>query len=76
VCYERRRRAVHDQADPRLGRAQVGFYGALLPNAAIWLLFLSTLVAADLTAGGLYYLARPDRGARRDAAAMRLNRSI
>jgi NCS1 family nucleobase:cation symporter-1 len=29
-----------------------------------------------LLPNGLYYLARPDRGARRDAAAIRLNRSV
>ncbi len=51
--------AAHSAQGPRLGvpqlvqsRAQFGFYGALLPNAAIWLLLLSTLVAADVTAGG------------------------
>jgi nucleobase:cation symporter-1, NCS1 family len=51
--------AAHSVQGPRLGvpqlvqsRAQFGFYGALLPNAAIWLLLLSTLVAADVTAGG------------------------
>jgi purine-cytosine permease-like protein len=50
--------AAHSAQGPRLGvpqlvqsRAQFGFYGALLPNAAIWLLLLSTLVAADVTAG-------------------------
>ena len=51
--------AAHSAQGPRLGvpqlvqsRAQFGFYGALLPNAAIWLLLLSTLVAADVAAGG------------------------
>jgi NCS1 family nucleobase:cation symporter-1 len=51
--------AAHSAQGPKLGvpqlvqsRAQFGFYGALLPNAAIWLLLLSTLVAADVTAGG------------------------
>ena len=60
--------AAHSAQGPRLGvpqlvqsRAQFGFYGALLPNAAIWLLFLSSLVAADLTAGatlaGLWHIS-------------------
>jgi nucleobase:cation symporter-1, NCS1 family len=51
--------AAHSAQGPRLGvpqlvqsRAQFGFYGALLPNAAMWLLFLSSLVGAVLTAGG------------------------
>jgi nucleobase:cation symporter-1, NCS1 family len=51
--------AAHSAQGPRLGvpqlvqsRAQFGFYGALLPNAAMWLLFLSTLVGALFTAGG------------------------
>jgi nucleobase:cation symporter-1, NCS1 family len=51
--------ASHSAQGPRLGvpqlvqsRAQFGFYGALLPNAAMWLLFLSSLVGAILTAGG------------------------
>jgi nucleobase:cation symporter-1, NCS1 family len=51
--------AAHSVQGPRLGvpqlvqsRAQFGFYGALLPNAAMWLLFLSSLVGALFTAGG------------------------
>jgi nucleobase:cation symporter-1, NCS1 family len=51
--------AAHSAQGPRLGvpqlvqsRAQFGFYGALLPNAAMWLLFLSFLVGAIFTAGG------------------------
>jgi nucleobase:cation symporter-1, NCS1 family len=51
--------AAHSAQGPRLGvpqlvqsRAQFGFYGALLPNAAMWLLFLSYLVGALFTAGG------------------------
>jgi nucleobase:cation symporter-1, NCS1 family len=51
--------AAHSAQGPRLGvpqliqsRAQFGFYGALLPNAAMWLLFLSSLVGALFTAGG------------------------
>jgi nucleobase:cation symporter-1, NCS1 family len=59
--------ALHSAQGPRLGvpqlvqsRAQFGFYGALLPNAAMWLLFLSTLVGALFTAGetlaGLWHI--------------------
>ena len=50
--------AAHSAQGPRLGvpqlvqsRAQFGFYGSLLPNAAMLVLFLSTLVGADFTAG-------------------------
>jgi nucleobase:cation symporter-1, NCS1 family len=59
--------AAHSAQGPRLGvpqlvqsRAQFGFYGAVLPNAAMWLLFLSTLVGALFTAGealaGLWHI--------------------
>src|SRR5580658_5321420 len=66
--------AAHSVQGPRLGvpqlvqsRAQFGFYGALLPNAAIWLLLLSTLVAADVTAGarGAGHRRRGDHGGQR-----------
>jgi NCS1 family nucleobase:cation symporter-1 len=50
--------AWHSVQGPRLGlaqliqsRAQFGFYGARLPNAAIWLSFAGYLVWATLTAG-------------------------
>jgi len=60
--------AAHSVQGPRLGvpqlvqsRAQFGFYGALLPNAAMWLLFLSYLVGALFTAGatlaGLWHIS-------------------
>jgi nucleobase:cation symporter-1, NCS1 family len=60
--------AAHSAQGPRLGvpqlvqsRAQFGFYGSLLPNAGMWLLFLSTLVGADFTAGatlaGLWHIS-------------------
>jgi purine-cytosine permease-like protein len=46
------------------------------PVATAWNGLDISWLAGFIVAGGLYYLARPDRGARRDAAAIRLNRSI
>lgn len=74
------------------GVSPVGYLSTLLPGVAwlaVIVLLLGTVAAVTvylyssvltlagfIVAGGLYCLARPDRGARRDAAAMRLNRSI
>jgi NCS1 family nucleobase:cation symporter-1 len=46
------------------------------PVATAWNGLDISWLAGFIVAGGLYYLARPDLGARRDAAAIRLNRSI
>jgi toxin CptA len=46
------------------------------PVATAWNGLGISWLAGFIVAGGLYYLARPDRGARRDAAGIRLNRSI
>jgi NCS1 family nucleobase:cation symporter-1 len=127
VRYERRRRAVHDQADPRLGAprsainladyylvrrgrydvrvlfssvgrnrdvnwrtmlaflaglaAEVPFADSLYPAfegpvATAWNGLDISWLVGFVVAGGLYWLARPDRRARRDAPVTRLNRSL
>jgi hypothetical protein len=67
---------------PIPGSARHGSARDLLPfwftvNASVNTIGLDiSWLAGFIVAGGLYYLARPDRGARRDAAAIRLNRSV
>jgi NCS1 family nucleobase:cation symporter-1 len=60
--------AYHSAQGPKLGltqliqsRAQFGFYGALLPNAAIWLIFLGYIVGENVLAAqalaGLWHIS-------------------
>src|SRR5580700_7492355 len=59
--------AYHSAQGPKLGvpqliqtRAQFGFYGALLPNFLIWLIFLGYIVGENVLAGqalsGLWHI--------------------
>jgi nucleobase:cation symporter-1, NCS1 family len=53
--------AYHSAQGPKLGltqltqsRAQFGFYGALLPNVVIWLIFLGYIVGENVLAGDAF----------------------
>jgi nucleobase:cation symporter-1, NCS1 family len=53
--------AYHSAQGPKLGltqltqsRAQFGFYGSLLPNFAIWLIFLGYIVGENVLAGDAF----------------------